>query len=58
MRTLLSIVLALFVAPTFAQEKFSGSNVDTRIGMAFKVNDAAVGKLVPEGWDISPPTSG
>lgn len=58
MRTLLSIVLALSVAPTFAQEKFSGSNIDTRIGVAFKANEAAVRKLLPDGWEISPAASG
>jgi hypothetical protein len=58
MRFLLSIALLLFAAPTFAQERLSGSNVDIRIGMAFKVSEAALRKLVPEGWEISPPTSG
>src|SRR5438067_7111285 len=58
MRALLSFALLVFVASAFGQEKLSGSNVDNRIGMAFKVSDAAVRKLVPEGWDISPPSSG
>lgn len=58
MRTMLSLVFLLLAAPAFAQEKFSGSNVDTRIGMAFKVSDAALRKLVPPGWQISPASSG
>src|SRR2546421_11330667 len=58
MRFLLPIALLLLAPPTFAQEKLSGSNVDIRIGMTFKVSDAALRKLVPEGWEISPPTSG
>src|SRR3954470_21359162 len=58
MRTMLSLVFLLLAAPAFAQEKFSGSNVDTRIGMAFKVSDAALRKLVPPGWEISPASSG
>jgi hypothetical protein len=58
MRFLLSIALLLFAAPTFAQERLSGSNVDIRIGMAFKVSEAALSKLVPAGWEISPVASG
>ena len=52
------LTFALLALPALAQEKFSGSNVDTRIGMAFKVSDAALQKLVPPGWEVSPPTSG
>ena len=58
MRTMLSLAFVLLATPAYAQEKLSGSNVDTRIGMAFKVSDAALRKLVPEGWEISPPSSG
>ena len=58
MRTMLSLTFALLALPALAQEKFSGSNVDTRIGMAFKVSDAALQKLLPPGWEVSPPTSG
>jgi hypothetical protein len=58
MRTMLPLAFVLLAAPAFAQEKLSGSNVDSRIGMAFKVPDAALAKLVPEGWEINPPTSG
>jgi hypothetical protein len=57
MRVLLA-ALVLVAAPAFAQEKLTGSNVDIRVGMAFKVSDAALRKLVPDGWEISPPTSG
>ncbi len=58
MPTMLSLAFVLLASPAFAQEKISGSNVDTRIGMAFKVSDGALRKLVPEGWEISPATSG
>jgi hypothetical protein len=58
MRVLLSIALLLLAAPAFAQEKLYGSNVDSRIGMAFKVSDAALRKLVPEGWEIVPTAAG
>lgn len=58
MRTMLPLAFVLLAAPLFAQEKPAGSNVDTRLGMSFKVADAAVRKFVPEGWEISPATSG
>ena len=58
MRTMLSLAFVLLATPAFAQEKLSGSNVDSRIGMAFKVSDAVLRKLVPEGWEINAPTSG
>jgi hypothetical protein len=58
MRALLSMAILLLAGPTFAQEKLSGSNVDVRIGFAFKVSDAAVRKLLPEGWEVNPPSSG
>ncbi|HSU75714.1 MAG TPA: hypothetical protein VLI89_01500 [Burkholderiales bacterium] len=58
MRTMLSLAFVLLTTPAFAQEKAAGSNIDTRIGMGFKVSDAAVRKLLPEGWEISPATSG
>jgi len=50
MRTMLSLAFVLLTTPAFAQEKAAGSNIDTRIGMGFKVSDAAVRKLLPEGW--------
>lgn len=58
MRTILSLAFVLLAAPSFAQEKAAGSNVDTRLGMSFKVSDAAVRKLLPEGWEVSPASSG
>ncbi|HYR35159.1 MAG TPA: hypothetical protein VEQ87_12785 [Burkholderiales bacterium] len=58
MRFLLPMALVLLAAPTFAQEKLTGSNVDVRIAMTFKVSEAALRKLVPDGWEISPATSG
>src|SRR5438067_7611249 len=58
MRTMLSLAFVLLAAPSYAQEKAAGSNVDTRLAMSFKVSDAAVRKLVPDGWEISPASSG
>lgn len=56
MRALL-ISAALFVAtPAIAQEKFVSSNVDVRTLIDFKVSDAALQKVLPEGWEIVPRT--
>ena len=41
MRILLSMALLLFAAPTFAQERLSGSNVDIRIGQAAGLGEAS-----------------
>ena len=58
MRGLLSIAVCLFIAPALAQEKFNSSNVDVRTVLAFKASDAAVQRLLPEGWEINSPASG
>ncbi len=58
MRIFALIVLWALVVPAYAGEKLSGSNVDVRTLMAFKVADAAVQKLVPSGWEISSPAAG
>src|SRR3982751_5425137 len=53
-------LLALLCAalPAHAQEKLYGTNVDTRIGLAYKLSDAAVRKLLPAGWEVNSPASG
>src|SRR5438552_1794698 len=58
MRVLLSIAMLFLAAPAFAQERLTGSNVDTRMGMSFKVPEAALRKFLPEGWEINSPSSG
>lgn len=58
MRTLALVVLWALIAPAYSGEKLSGSNVDVRTYMAFKVADAAVQTLVPAGWEISSPLAG
>src|SRR2546428_8732349 len=58
MRASLCIALCLIAAPALAQEKLSGTNVDTRLGFAFKAPDAAVQKMIPAGWELNSPTSG
>jgi hypothetical protein len=58
MRAILTLALFLFSGPALAQEKFIGSNVDLRTSLSFKASDAAVQKLLPEGWEINSPTAG
>lgn len=55
----LSISLAFIVVATFSHvptqaETFVGSNVDSRVMLAFKVPDAAAQAWLPEGWTIKP----
>jgi hypothetical protein len=58
MRVLLVCLLLVLVSPAVAQEKFVGSNVDQRTYLTFKASDAAVQKMLPEGWEINPPQAG
>src|SRR6478735_7264019 len=57
----LFVVGAMFLAqPVFAQsnEKYTGSNVDVRTILSFKASDAAVQKMLPEGWEVNSPAAG
>ena len=58
MRALLIVVLSTLVSVALAGEKLSGTNVDVRTTITFKVSDAAAQKLLPEGWEVSSPTAG
>jgi len=58
MRALALIVLSLLMTGAYAGERLVGSNVDVRTVIAFKVSDAAVQRLAPEGWEVSPPPAG
>ena len=58
MRKAIVAVLMLMSLPATAAERLVGANIDTRMTLAFKANDAAVGKLLPEGWVVSPPSEG
>lgn len=59
MSKLVALALAaLLPGVALAQEKLSGTNQDTRIGLAFKVSDATLRKLLPPGWESNPPTTG
>jgi hypothetical protein len=44
------------VAP--AQERLTGTNVDVRVGLAYRAPDAAVRRLLPPGWEPNPAASG
>ncbi len=58
MRAFVIAALLALVLPANAGEYLSGTNVDVRTTIAFKVSDAAVQKMVPEGWEISSPSAG
>lgn len=58
MRAFALVVLWALAASAFADERLFGSSVDVRTTVAFKVSDAAVQKLVPDGWEISSPLEG
>ena len=53
---LLTLAAAANVAP--AAEKPVGTYGERRTVLAFKVSDAAVQTLLPEGWQASPATAG
>jgi hypothetical protein len=52
MRACALLVLWALAVPANAGEKLSGTNVDVRTTMAFKVADAAIQKLAPPGWEV------
>jgi len=46
--------LAAFPGKTASAETFLGSNVDSRIVLAFQVNTEAAQTWLPEGWQVAP----
>jgi hypothetical protein len=60
MRGLLLTALVLLAQPAFAgdKEKLYGATLDERTVLAFKVSDAAIQKMLPEGWQIDAPSAG
>jgi hypothetical protein len=54
----LASLLITQAASAQSNYKLSGSNTDVRTILLFKVDDAKIQKLVPEGWAINPPSSG
>ena len=49
----LGLAAAVAAAPASAED-FVGSNVDTRLTIAFDVDDAAAQHWLPEGWSLAP----
>jgi hypothetical protein len=45
-------LLAVFASVPAAAETAVGSNIDSRVVLAYKVNDAAAQALLPEGWNL------
>jgi hypothetical protein len=52
------IALAASAADASAAEKLVATDASVRTILAFKAPDAAVQKLLPEGWQVSPPSTG
>lgn len=55
--TLASLMLSQ-TAVSGEKDKFYGSTLDLRTNLAFKVSDAAIQKMLPEGWQVDSPTTG
>jgi hypothetical protein len=58
MRIPLGTAIVFFCAAAFAQEKLQGTNIDARLNLSFKAPEAAVQKMLPDGWEINPPGAG
>jgi len=54
----LSLITAAATNPASAQEKLVGTYGEARIILGYKVSDAALQKIVPEGWESSPVATG
>jgi hypothetical protein len=55
-----SAIILLLARPAFAGETYrlDGSTLDVRTVLSFKVADSAVQKMLPDGWQIEPPSAG
>lgn len=58
MRIALATILSLLAAPAFAQEKHVSSDASVRTILGFTAPVAAIQKLLPDGWELDPPSSG
>ena len=58
MRILIGSALLAFCASGLAQERLFANHVDNRTVITFRAPDAAVQKMLPEGWEINAPASG
>jgi hypothetical protein len=54
----LSVGMLLAPGTPFAGEQLSGTNIDKRTTVAFRVSDAVIGKLIPKGWASNPIATG
>ena len=52
------LALAAAANGALAAEKLFATDASVRTILSFKVPDAAAQKLLPEGWQVSPPTTG
>jgi hypothetical protein len=58
MRKMLVTLLLLTATSALAEEKLSAVDLSVRTAMTFKVNDAALQKLLPAGFAMNPPAAG
>jgi hypothetical protein len=58
MRALLVIGSLMLTHPALAQERLVSTNAETRTNLTFKVPDATIQKLLPQGWEVNSPTAG
>jgi hypothetical protein len=54
MRALFLAAALVIAGPALAEEKFVSTNIDVRTLIDFKVSDAALQKMLPDGWEIEP----
>ena len=55
----LSVLLTLYApVSASAQETYAGSNQDVRTVLYFNVSPAALSQFLPQGWELSPATTG
>jgi len=58
MRRMLIALLVLAAAPAIAEEKLSAVDLSVRTAMTFKVNEGALQKLLPVGFEMNSPAAG
>jgi hypothetical protein len=58
MRKLGFALLLLVASPALGQERLVANDISVRTFLNFKVQDAAVEKTLPAGWETNPPASG
>ena len=58
MRTMLVALMMLATTPALAQEKVSAIDLSVRTAMTFRVNEGALQKLLPGGFEVNSPAAG